>query len=119
MSDSDPKTTFRAAIEGLSARKVAYLHYIERMSADPVIHVSLAEARSWFSGPLMVNGGFTKERAVEVLSEKLADIVAFGVPYISNPDLVERFKSNAPLAEADQATFYGGDEKGYTDYPSL
>jgi N-ethylmaleimide reductase len=89
------------------------------MGTDPVIHVSLAQVRSWFSGPLIVNGGFTKERAVEVVSEGLADLVAFGVPFISNPDLVERFKTNAPLNEPDQATFYGGDHRGYTDYPTL
>jgi N-ethylmaleimide reductase len=119
MSDSNPAVTFKAAIDGLSARKVGYLHYVERMGTDPVIHVSLAQVRSWFSGPLIVNGGFTKERAVEVVSEGLADLVAFGVPFISNPDLVERFKTNAPLNEPDQATFYGGDHRGYTDYPTL
>ncbi len=119
MRDSDPCTTFKEAVAGLSVRKVGYLHYIERMSADPVIHVSLAQVRSWFSGPLIVNGGFTKERAVEVLNEGLADLVAIGVPFISNPDLVERFRRNAPLNQADESTFYGGDHRGYTDYPTL
>jgi N-ethylmaleimide reductase len=119
MSDSNPVVTFKAAIDGIVARKVGYLHYVERMSADPVVHVSLAQVRSWFSGPVIVNGGFTKERAVEVLNEGLADLVAFGVPFISNPDLVERFKHNAPLNDADQSTFYGGDHRGYTDYPTL
>ena len=53
------------------------------------------------------------------LAEKRADLVAFGVPYIANPDLVERFAAGAELNAADQATFYGGAEKGYTDYPTL
>ncbi len=119
MSDSNPAVTFKAAIDGLVARQLAYLHYVERMSADPVVHVSLAQVRSWFPGPLIVNGGFTKERAVEVLSEGLADLVAFGVPFIANPDLVERFRRNAPLNEPDQSTFYGGDHRGYIDYPTL
>ncbi len=119
MSDSIPKETFKAAIDGLSQRKLACLHFIEQMAADPTLHVTLAEARSWFHGALMVNGGYTKERAAEVLNEQLADLVAFGVPFIANPDLVERMKRNAALNTANEATFYGGDQTGYTDYPAL
>ena len=89
------------------------------MMCDQAVHVTVAQARSWFKGPLAVNGGFTKERGEEVISEGLADLVAIGVPFISNPDLVERFKRDAPLNQPDMGTFYGGNEKGYTDYPTL
>jgi len=119
MSDSDPKAIFKVAIEGLRARKLAYLHFIERMAQDPVIHATLAEVRSWFNGAVIVNGGYTQERAEEVLSEGLADLVAFGVPFIANPDLVERMSQHAALNSADPSTFYGGDHRGYTDYPTL
>jgi N-ethylmaleimide reductase len=119
MSDSDPVGTFSYAISELSKRKIAFLHFIEKMMGDPVVHVTLAQARSWFNGPLAVNGGFTKERAEQVVGKGLADLVAIGVPFIANPDLVERFKRGAPLNEPDMGTFYGGSEKGYTDYPTL
>jgi N-ethylmaleimide reductase len=119
MSDSDPKATFKVAIDGLRDRKLAYLHFIERMAQDPAIQVSLAEVRSWFTGSVIVNGGYTQERADTVLSEGLADLVAFGVPFIANPDLVERMARHAPLNSADPSIFYGGDHRGYTDYPTL
>lgn len=67
----------------------------------------------------MVNNGYTKAMAVEAISSGYADLVAFGKPYIANPDLVQRFKQNAPLNPVDTTTFYGGDAHGYTDYPTL
>jgi N-ethylmaleimide reductase len=68
---------------------------------------------------LIVCGGYDKLRAEDAINQGLADAVAFGQLYIANPDLVERFKLNAPLNKADATTFYGGTEKGYTDYPFL
>ena len=65
----------------------------------------------------MANNGYNKARATESVSNGNADMVAFGVPYLANPDLVYRFTNDLPLNEADQSTFYGGDEHGYTDYP--
>ena len=67
----------------------------------------------------MANFGYTRERAADAINEKRADLVAFGKLYIANPDLVARFQPNAPLNEPDQKSFYGGDERGYTDYPAL
>jgi N-ethylmaleimide reductase len=67
----------------------------------------------------MTNFGYDKARANAVLASGQADLVAFGVPFIANPDLPERFRRDAPLNAPDPATFYGGGEKGYTDYPSL
>jgi len=118
MSDSDPVATYSYAISELSKRKIALLHFIEKMMGDQTVHVTTAQARSWFKGPLAVNGGYTKQRAEEVLSTEAADLVAIGVPFIANPDLVERFKRDAPLNEPDTSTFYGGNERGYTDYPT-
>jgi len=66
----------------------------------------------------MVNNGYDKSLAEQVVAEG-ADLVAFGQAYISNPDLVERLRKNAPLNEPDRKTFYGGGAKGYTDYPAL
>ena len=65
----------------------------------------------------VTNNGYDLERAQSVLTNGDADLVAFGIPFLANPDLVERYKNDLPLNEADQVTFYGGDEAGYTDYP--
>jgi N-ethylmaleimide reductase len=67
----------------------------------------------------MINGGYGRDAAEKAIAENAADLVAFGVPYLANPDLVERYRRNAPLNDPDQDTFYGGDEKGYNDYPFL
>jgi N-ethylmaleimide reductase len=67
----------------------------------------------------VTNGGFTLEKANHYLREGWADAIAFGVAAIANPDLVERFRTGAPLNTVDASTFYGGGEKGYTDYPFL
>jgi N-ethylmaleimide reductase len=64
-------------------------------------------------------GGYDRESAEVAVSSGEADAVAFGRLYISNPDLLERFSQNAALNPYDRSTFYGGTEKGYTDYPSL
>jgi N-ethylmaleimide reductase len=67
----------------------------------------------------MVNNGYDRELAEEEIASGRADLVAFGKPFISNPDLVRRLKENAPLNELDQQHMYGGGAKGYTDYPAL
>ena len=70
-------------------------------------------------GAWMVNNSYDKALAEEAVTSGRADLVAFGRPFISNPDLVERLRTGAPLAKADKTTFYGGGAKGYTDYPAL
>jgi N-ethylmaleimide reductase len=75
--------------------------------------------RSKFKGTLIVAGGFDAENAGRWLREGLADLIAFGRKFIANPDLPERFRLGAPLNADDPTTYYGGGEKGYTDYPSL
>jgi N-ethylmaleimide reductase len=120
MSDSDPAKTFSYAARELDKRGLAYLHVVDPVGADGKPGTFLPLLRGCFRGPLMVNGGFTRETANAVLADKLADLVSFGVPFISNPDLPERFARGAPLTPAaDRATFYGGNERGYTDYPAL
>ncbi len=73
--------------------------------------------RAAYDGPLIIAGGFDKQRAEQYLQQGKADLIGFGRPYIANPDLVERMVNDWPLNQVDRATMYGGDEKGYTDYP--
>ena len=73
--------------------------------------------RDAYDGIYMANNGYDKQRAQTALANGDCDLVAIGVPFLANPDLVYRYKNDLPLNEADQATFYGGDETGYTDYP--
>jgi N-ethylmaleimide reductase len=122
MHDSDPLSTFGYAAEALNRFGLAYLHIVEVMEADlrhGGTEVPTSFLRDRFTGTLMVNGGYDLERGNAVLSSKKADLVSFGIPFIANPDLPQRFALKAPLNPADSATFYGGGEKGYIDYPSL
>jgi len=75
--------------------------------------------RKRFKGAYIANNGYDFELATKVLAADEADLIAFGKPFIANPDLVERLKQGAPLNVPDKATFYGGGAKGYTDYPAL
>jgi N-ethylmaleimide reductase len=122
MSDSTPQETFGYAVRELNKRHPAYLHLIEvpqQHGEHPVVDLSHRFFRSLFDGPLMVANEYTLEKACRVINEGSADLVAFGKLFIANPDLVERFKQDAPLNEPDPSTFYGGTEKGYIDYPAL
>ena len=67
----------------------------------------------------MLAGGYSREKANDVLKKGLGDLISFGRPFLANPDLLARFSKNAPLNNPDPATFYGGTEKGYIDYPTL
>ncbi|MBS1154670.1 MAG: alkene reductase [Proteobacteria bacterium] len=105
----------------LAQRGVAYLHIAEpdwaggqTLSAEFRRDLRLA-----FPGRLIYCGGYTAEKAEAVIAAGIADAIAFGRLFLANPDLPERFRRNAPLNTPDQDTFYGGGEKGYTDYPSL
>jgi N-ethylmaleimide reductase len=114
MSDSDPAATFGHAAELLGRYGLAYLHVVEDASG-----LDWAELKRRFKGPYMANGGYDRARADAVLAEGRADLVSFGAPYIANPDLVARLRGAAPLTAPDQATFYGGDHRGYIDYQPL
>lgn len=115
MSDSDPITTFTAVARAMDEIGLAYIHVIE--PADSALRV-LPSIRNVYQGTLIVAGGYNKESASEVLATGDADMVAFGMPFISNPDLPHRFANDFPIAPSDRATYYGGTDKGYTDYPT-
>lgn len=115
MSDSDPQALFTEAAAQLGRRELSYLHLVQ--SAEPAFDWSALKAA--FGGPVILAGGFDRARAELALQNGEADFVAFGEPFIANPDLVARFRNDAPLAAGDKATFYSGGARGYTDYPTL
>jgi len=128
MSESKPQALYNYLVEKLNQFNLAYLHVVEQLGAaaesfGPVDELDngfdFSALRQIFNGAYMANGTYTGETAEQSLSNDLSDFVAFGVPFISNPDLPERIKQGAELNKADEETFYGGDAKGYTDYPSL
>ncbi|AKU93586.1 NADH:flavin oxidoreductase, Old Yellow Enzyme family [Labilithrix luteola] len=124
VSDSNPERTFRVVAEALSDFDLGYLHVIEPI-ADSAL-VSKADVprvtpiiREHFRGRLVLNGGYDAASAEGALARGEGDLVSFGALFVSNPDLPARFASGAPLSPPDRATFYGGGEQGYTDYPAL
>lgn len=122
MSDSNPATMFVYLLDQLNRFGLAYLHIVDALEGDVRYGanvIDLAVLRVAYNGVLIVCGGYDQARAEAVIDKGLADAVAFGQLYIANPDLVERFKAHAPLNEPDPGTFYGGAEKGYTDYPFM
>lgn len=121
MQDSNPQALFNYVAESLNQFNLAYLHVVEGGIhggglSDPF---DFDEMRKLFKGPYMANLAYDKARGNAVIANGHADVVAYGVPFIANPDLVARYKADAPLNEADPSTFYGGTEKGYTDYPFI
>ncbi|HAS6079855.1 TPA: N-ethylmaleimide reductase [Vibrio vulnificus] len=121
MNCPDIVPTILEASKQLQARDIAYLHLSEADWEDaPEIPESFRiELREYFTNTIIVAGSYTQARADEVLKKGYADLVAFGRPFVSNPDLVARLKHQQPLAELDGATLFGGDERGYTDYTAL
>jgi len=103
----------------LSTRQLAYVHISNRgvLASTTEGRAFLERFRKTYRGTLILAGQYTKETAEKDVREGLADLVAFGKPFIANPDLVERMKQGWPLAEPDVDTFYGGDTEGYIDYP--
>ncbi len=122
IADSNPQATFSEAIRVLNRYGLAYLHLVEGQTGGPrdiPEGGDLAALYALFDGARMGNNGYDRETAIQAVEEGTVDLVAFGRPFISNPDLVERLRKNAPLNELDPDTLYGGGEKGYTDYPVL
>ena len=124
ISDSDRKGTFSYVTEQLNKFGLAYLHVIEALPGHPMAAKHGQELvgphlRKIFKGPFILNGGYTQETAEAALANNEADLIAFGVPFIANPDLVERFQQGTALNTPDQATFYSGGDEGYVDYPFL
>jgi N-ethylmaleimide reductase len=120
ISDSDPQRLFNHVASALSGKGLSFLHVIEGDTGGaPVPPFDYKEIKRRFGGIVIANNGFDKNRANAAIEEGRADLVAFGKPFISNPDLVTRLYLNAPLAPANRETFYGGADQGYTDYPLL
>jgi N-ethylmaleimide reductase len=122
MHDSNPLATFSYVLRELNRFHLAYAHVIVSTDDDirhSAVPVSLASLRREFQGPLIAANGFNRETATRAIAEGVADAVAFGRLFLANPDLSERFRLNAALNIPDESTFYGGADKGYTDYPTL
>lgn len=119
--DSDPQALFNHVAEQLAPLKLAFVHVIEGATggARDVAPFDFAAMRKKFGGPWIVNNGYTRQMAIDVIAQGGADAVAFGRPFISNPDLVQRLRDNSELQESNRATYYGGGAEGYVDYPTL
>jgi N-ethylmaleimide reductase len=121
MSDSNPESTFSHLVRELNDRKIGYLHIFEGV-AGPAVAPAGAKPlspvlRELFHGALIVNGGYDQSSGTAAIENGLADLVAYGVPFIANPDLPERFRQNAALKTPNFDTLYSGEgEVGYTDY---
>jgi N-ethylmaleimide reductase len=124
MSDSDPAATFGYVTTQLDRLGIAYLHVVEPRinGTEELSHgrapIAAQHLRPKFPRTLIAAGGFTPASAEAIVTFGDADLVAFGRHFISNPDLPERIRQGLPLTRYDRSTFYGGDARGYTDYPT-
>ena len=117
MSESNPIQTFSYLTEQLNRLGIVYLHVVDPVG-DGTRRVSPV-LRQKFNRSYIVNGGFDLDSANAVIRNGEADLIAFGMPFLANPDLPARYQIKAPLNVPDQATFYVGEDKGFTDYPFL
>jgi N-ethylmaleimide reductase len=123
--DSDAQALYEHVVRELAPLKLAFLHIIEGqtggardLSDKGVKPFDYAALRTSYGGPWLVNNGYSRQMAVDAVGSGAADAVAFGKPFISNPDLVRRLRDDTPLSPLVQATLYGGGAAGYTDYPA-
>ena len=124
--EADPMPLYTHVIQSLNPLGLAYLHFIEPRSSGAgraeVNHQNVPSAmvlfRPIWRGVLITAGGFTGETAEAAIAAGHADAIAFGRIFISNPDLPRRLREGFPLTPYNRATFYGGEEPGYTDYPA-
>lgn len=118
---SDEQPQFNHVVEALDGLGIAYIHVVEGATGGPrdARPFDFDALRQRFRNTYIANNGYDLELAKSRLSEGKADLFAFGHHFIANPDLVERLKSGAPLAQMNPATIYGGGAEGYTDYPSI
>ena len=121
VSSSDPQQQFDYVVDQLDAFDLVYLHVVEGATGGPrdVAPFDFGSLRHRFKNTYIANNGYDVNLAASRLNDDKADLIAFGRPFIGNPDLVERFKSDASLAAFDPATLYGGGAAGYIDYPTL
>ena len=116
--DSSPQALFNFVAEALSTKRLGYLHVVEGGFMGEH-EVDYGQIRQRYEGNYMANLGYDKQKAQAAIANGHADLVSFGTLVLANPDLVARFEADAELNAPDQATFYGGDEHGYTDYPFM
>ena len=119
VADSDPQALFNHLAAETGRRGLAFIHVVEGATGGPrdIAPFDFLALRKIFGGAYIGNNGYDLDLASAAIETGAADLVAFGRPFISNPDLVERLRRGAPLAELDKATLYGGGAHGYTDYP--
>lgn len=126
MDEAEPEALFHYLVGELAERHLAYLHLVEPsvlgreiVAIDPRAQSLMRDIRAAYPGPILLAGGYTRQSAEQALAEGRGDAIAFGRPFIANPDLPARLRLDAPLNAADPSTFYGGGAHGYTDYPAL
>jgi N-ethylmaleimide reductase len=119
MIDSDPVALTARVAQLLNRFRLAYLHVMRSDFFQQQQGDVLTPAREHFEGTLIANMGYSAKEASAAIVSGRVDAVAFGVPFLANPDLPERFRRGAPLNAPDSATFYTPGPKGYTDYPAL
>ena len=120
MFDSDPGKTFGPLVSELASFGLAYLHVVEEDGApESGRRFDIGTLRNLWNGPYIVNGNYDSSRAMEAIADGRADFVSFGKLFLANPDLPLRFARSAPLNVPDRGSFYGGDDRGYIDYPFL
>lgn len=115
---SETRQTYEALMDGVAGLSLAYVSILANPDADLTMNL-----RARFDGPIMTNAGFaeitSKDDAADIINNGQGDLVAVGRQFLANPDLAERWRTDAPLNEPQPSTFYGGGAEGYTDYPSL
>ncbi len=123
MYDDDPVATYGTFAERLNRTGMSYLEVVEDSfqgnHAGGRPEQVIDAIRAGYKGCYIANGGYSADEARRRIKAGRCDLVSFGRPFIANPDLPERFRCHAQLNEWDSASFYGGDERGYTDYPRL
>ena len=120
MFDSNPGKTFGTLVTELAGVNLAYLHVVEESGApESGPRFDVGGLRNLWNGPYIVNGNYDYSRAMKVIADGRADFVSFGKFFLANPDLPLRFARSAPLNVPDRASFYGGNDRGYIDYPFL
>ncbi|WP_207282020.1 alkene reductase [Pseudomonas sp. FW300-N2F2] len=121
VSSSAPQAQFDYLVDQLNALDIVYLHVVEGATGGPrdVAPFDFAALRQRFNNTYIANNGYDLDLATSRLAEDQADLIAFGRPFIGNPDLVERLRTGSPLSAFNPATLYGGGAAGYIDYPTL
>lgn len=117
MGDANPEETFACVVDVLNRHRPGYLHVVEDAIPVDLKADFFRRLRSTWKGTYVANGGYDAERGERAVSDGSADAVAYGRLFLANPDLPKRLSRRGPLNEPDTGSFYGGDERGYLDYP--